>query len=168
MASVEIRRAQAADRAQIVSLLRERWGSEIVVSRGRAHDASRLPALVAWADERLAGLATLRFQARECELVTLDALRRGRGVGTALLRAAARTAAERGCSRLWLITSNDNLEALRFYQRRGMRLVAVHRGAIDRARELKPSIPAVGEHGIPIHDELELELTLDSEPPQDG
>ena len=68
--------------------------------------------------------------------------------------------ARRGCSRTWLITSNDNVNAIRFYQRRGMRLVAVHRGAIDEARQLKPSIPLVGKHGIPIHDELEFELPL--------
>jgi hypothetical protein len=66
----------------------------------------------------------------------------------------------RGRGRLWLITSNDNLNAIRFYQRRGMRLTAVHRGAIDEARQIKPSIPLIGEHGIPIHDELELELRL--------
>jgi hypothetical protein len=57
-----------------------------------------------------------------------------------------------------LITTNDNLEALRFYQRRGMRLVAVHRGAVDAAREMKPSISEVGEYGIPLHDELERSL----------
>jgi len=67
---------------------------------------------------------------------------------------------ENGCRRVWLITSNDNLDALRFYQRRGLRLVAVHRGAIDEARRVKPSIPATGEYGIPVRDEIELELQL--------
>ena len=61
----------------------------------------------------------------------------------------------------WVITINDNLDALRFYQRRGMRLVAVRPGAVDEARRLKPSIPVIGAQGIPIHDELELELRLD-------
>ena len=64
------------------------------------------------------------------------------------------------------MTSNDNLDALRFYQRRGMRIVAVHRGAVDEAREVRPSIPLVGEHGIEIHDELELEMTLARERPR--
>jgi hypothetical protein len=41
-----------------------------------------------------------------------------------------------------------------------MRLVAVHRGGVDEARRLKPSIPLIGEHGIPIHDELEFEREL--------
>ncbi|MGH2876950.1 MAG: hypothetical protein ACRDLV_11925 [Solirubrobacteraceae bacterium] len=40
--------------------------------------------------------------------------------------------------------------------------MAVHRGAFDEARRLKPSIPPVGEYGIAIHDELELEFLLRS------
>jgi hypothetical protein len=59
-----------------------------------------------------------------------------------------------------LTTTNDNLTAQWFYQRRGLQFVVTHRGAVDRARELKPSIPPIGEHGIEIHDELEYELLL--------
>ena len=87
-------------------------------------------------------------------------MRPGRGIGSTLLEGVANEARRRGCRRLWLITTNDNLNAIRFYQRRGLRLVAVHAGAVDDARRLKPSIPLVGEDGIPIRDELEFELEL--------
>jgi GNAT superfamily N-acetyltransferase len=99
-----------------------------------------------------------------CELVTLDAVVPGQGVGSGLLRAVTEEARACGSSRLWLITSNDNLDAVRFYQRRGLRLVAVHRGAVDEARRLNPSIPLIGDLGIPLHDELELELNLEATP----
>jgi hypothetical protein len=57
-----------------------------------------------------------------------------------------------------VITTNDNLDALRFYQRRGFRLAALHRGAVDDSRaRLKPQIPPIGDHGIKLRDELELE-----------
>jgi GNAT superfamily N-acetyltransferase len=158
--TIDVREPRGDDPVWIARFLREAWGSVAVVSRGRRHDASRLPALLAVEDEEIVGLATLRPDGSDCELVTLDAVVRGRGVGSALLDAAAEWARDRGCRRLWLITSNDNLDALRFYQRRGMRLVAVHRGAVDTAREMKPSIPEVGEYGIPLHDELELERSL--------
>ena len=82
-----------------------------------------------------------------------------------MLAAVAEEAVRRGARRLWLITSNDNLDALRFYQRRGMRLRAIHRDAIDQARLIKPSIPVVGNFGIAIRDELELELLLNSSDP---
>jgi hypothetical protein len=81
-------------------------------------------------------------------------------VGSALLDAAAATARAEGCARLRLITTNDNLDALRFYQRRGFRLVALRPGAVDVARVLKPQIPRTGDFGIAVRDELELEREL--------
>ncbi|MEU6427686.1 GNAT family N-acetyltransferase [Microbispora sp. NPDC046973] len=116
------------------------------------------PRFVALLDGELAGVATYAITGRECELVTLDSVREGAGVGTALVDAMAGAAQAGGAVRLWLVTTNDNLRALRFYQRYGFDLVAVHRDAVARSRELKPSIPEIGLDGIPIHHELELEL----------
>jgi GNAT superfamily N-acetyltransferase len=79
-----------------------------------------------------------------------------------LIDAVRQEAQRAGCKRLWLITTNDNLTALRFYQRRGFVLVAVHRNAVELSRKLKPQIPLIGEHGIPIRDEIELEMPLNN------
>jgi len=119
-----------------------------------------LPAFVAEDATRLLGLLTYRIADRQCEIVSLDSLVERRGVGTALLVAMQRAARDAGCRRLWLVTTNDNLAALRFYQRRGFLLVALHRNALDLSRRLKPEIPPVGRGGIPLRDELELELPL--------
>lgn len=59
--------------------------------------------------------------------------------------------------RIWLITTNDNLNALGFYQKRGFRIKAVYPGAVDEARRIKPEIPLAASNGIPIRDEIELE-----------
>jgi GNAT superfamily N-acetyltransferase len=158
--SLVIRAPRVAERDRIGQLLRAAWGSTTVMSRGRAHDASLLPALLAMRADEIVGLATYRPEASDCELVTLDAFLQGEGIGSALLDRVRQEAIRHGCKRLWLITTNDNLQAIRFYQRRGLRLVALHRGAVDDARLLKPSITKIGDHGIPIHDELELELEL--------
>jgi ribosomal protein S18 acetylase RimI-like enzyme len=156
-----IRELRPEERPWLEAHLRAAWGATEVVSRGQLHDASRLPALVSAEGETLTGVATYAPGANAYELVTIDALRAHQGIGTALLRAVADTARQAGAERLWLITSNDNLDALRFYQRRGFHLVAVRRDAIAYARlTLKPGIPEVGEYGIPIRDELELELPL--------
>jgi hypothetical protein len=78
--------------------------------------------------------------------------------GTALIEAAGQLARQQRCARLRVITTNDNVDALRFYQRRGFCLVTVHRGAVDRSRaRLKPEIPSVGAYGILVRDEIELE-----------
>jgi ribosomal protein S18 acetylase RimI-like enzyme len=156
---VTVRPLGEADREWVRTKLRELWDG-IVVGRGAVHDPSVLPGYVAENGGEPVGLLTYRIDGDECEVVTIDAFPEGVGAGTALLAAVAAAARDAGCRRVWLITTNDNLRALRFYQRRGFRLVAVHAGALDRSRELKPSIPEIGLHGIPLRDELELELTL--------
>lgn len=157
---LEVRLIREHDRVWIEALLREHWGSTVQVTRGRLHDASRLPGYVAVHDQERAGLITYRVEGDACEIITLNSLVEGRGIGTALVQAMRRAAVEAGCKRLWLITTNDNLTALRFWQKRGFSLVRLHRNAIADSRRLKPEIPLVGEHGIPIRDEIELEIIL--------
>ncbi|MGN6562877.1 MAG: GNAT family N-acetyltransferase [Thermomicrobiales bacterium] len=155
-----VRPVTAADRDWITQLLRERWGATLIVSRGQVHDAAALPGVVAATPAGLAGLATYRIAGDECELVTLDSLAPGQGIGTGLIAVVRAAAVAAGCRRLWLITTNDNLPALRFYQRRGFVLAALHRDAIAASRRLKPQIPLLGLDNIPIRDELELEMAL--------
>jgi hypothetical protein len=118
--------------------------------------------------ENRRGLATYRRLGRDAELVTLDAVPAGIGTGTALVETLAALLRAEGCTLLWLTMTNDNLSALRFYQRRGFRLIRVRLGAADAARRLKPSIPTVGAHGIPIHDELDLCRVLDDSAAEDA
>lgn len=168
MGDLQVRAATAADRDTITKLLTSSWGGTTVVAHGRAYDASELPALVAERDGDLVGLLTYSLSVSApsaysasgsgLEVVTLDATVRHGGIGSALLDAAVAAARDAGVSRLWLVTTNDNLDALRFYQRRGLRIVGVAPGAVDKARAVKPAIPTTGEYGIPLHDELTLEL----------
>lgn len=159
-AGIEIRSKEEADQAFVRSELVRHWFSTTIWSVDREYQADRLPAFIAWAGGERVGHITLAFDPGECEIVTLSATIDGRGIGTRLLDAAAEAARSRGAARLRLTTSNDNLRALALYQKRGWRLVAVHRGMIDRYREREPAIPVIGLNGIPLHDEIELELRL--------
>ena len=157
---LEVRPARDDERGVIERHVAELWGLP-VVSRGRVHDVSAMPALVCAEGDELLGFATYHpADDGTCELVTLLALRPRSGVGSALVEGVAREAMRLGCVRLWLVTTNDNLDALRFYQRRGLRIAAVHPGAMDEVRALKPGLPATGDHGIPLRDLIELELDL--------
>jgi GNAT superfamily N-acetyltransferase len=140
--------------------LEEHWGSTRILSRWRYHETKELPAFVAMQAGKPVGLATYYFEDKFCELVTLNAFVSGIGVGEGLLFAVRDAAKKAGCTKLWLTTSNDNLPALQFYQKRGMVIVAVHRFAIDEARKQNPAIPLLGHNGIPCRDELELEMLL--------
>ena len=137
------------------------WGADFVVTRGRKVYPADIPGFFA-EDGRgnKVGLATIEITGDQCELVTLDAMRKFRGIGTALVERVCEAARKAGCNRLWLITTNDNLDAIRFYQRRGFTIAAVHVNALAESRKLKPSIPEIGQHGIPLRDEIEFEMWL--------
>src|SRR5439155_6312609 len=107
------------------------------------------------------GLVTYNIVDESCEIVTINSIRPALGVGTALIEAVRDIALESGCKRLWLITTNDNMNALRFYQKRGFVLVAIYRNALELSRTLKSEIPMIGNEGIPLRDEIELEMILD-------
>jgi len=160
LAPYVIRQIGPNDRTWVNSVLRDHWGSTDVVSRGRLHHADQLAGFVATDTSSNLGMVTYTIVGTECEIVTLNSLSEGRGVGSALLKAVKSIARESTCTHLRLVTTNDNLKALRFYQMQGFVLVALHRNALDESRKLKPGIPATGSDGIPIRDELELELVL--------
>lgn len=148
------------DLPRVRALWRERWGDEFVVAHGVTYRPDGLDGFVIEDGEEWIGLVTLAFTNDECEIVTIDSLREGAGIGTRLIEKAAEAARAHDCRRLYLITTNDNLRALGFYQKRGFVLAALHRGAIDEARKIKPSIPLTGKNGIPLRDEIELEMSL--------
>ena len=158
-ADLRVRALRDDERAWARAVLEESWG-ETVIGGGREHRPAALPALVAEDGGERAGLATYLIEDDECELVTLDALTVGGGIGGALVEALADTARAAGCTRVHLITTNDNLPALRLYQRHGFVLAGVRRGGAAQARRRKPQIPATGHAGIPIRDELILERAL--------
>jgi len=155
-----IRERKPADTAAVDAFL-ARHNSLRVVRRRELVDVRPHPMLLAEEDGRLLGLLTYVPEPPRWEVLTLHVDEQWRGFGTALIDAVTERARAAGCTALWLITTNDNVDALRFYQRRGFRLVALRPGAVDDSRErLKPEISPLGEYGIPLRDELELELQL--------
>ena len=161
-----IRPIFASDKAWVEDTLNEHWGSTRMVSRGVLHDITAQDGFIATREgsgERI-GLATYAIrgaiQGGECEMTLLQSLAEGIGVGAALTLAVRDAAIAAGCGRLWLITTNDNSHALRFYQRRGFTIAAIHINALEQARKLKPGIPLTGADGIPLRDEIELEMRL--------
>lgn len=136
------------------------WHGPEIVSRGRLHEADKLAGFVAISDSKLVGLVTFISREDATEIITINSLEPGKDIGSALLSKVKQVAGVSGHKRLWLVTTNDNMAALRFYQREGFVLVALHREAIIESRRLKPTIPRFGIAGIPLRDELELEYDL--------
>jgi GNAT superfamily N-acetyltransferase len=158
---MNVRPVTTADREWIADVITSAFGSVQIVSHGELiEDASLLDGFAVEHDGRPIGCALVNVVGDAAELVALVTTYRGAGAGTALLEAVVERARSEGWSRLWLITSNDNTDAMRMYQRAGWDWVDFRRDAITRAREIKPEIPLTGNHGIPIRHEIEFEAPL--------
>lgn len=149
-----------ADRSELENLLRLRWSDGAVFVRGRMLRPHDVEALGACLDGRLQGVATWRVEDGLFYMLTVNNITDQRGVASALLDRVLAMAREQGFSSLRVVISNDNWPALRFYQKRGFHLVALHVGVVDAMRREFPSIPERGVEGIPMRDELELEIAL--------
>ena len=136
------------------------WGGPMVVTLGKLYDTSNLSGFVADGDGALLGAILYRIDKDECEISVLFSLVQNIGAGTKLLDAVIDTAKQSGVQRIWLITTNDDTQAIRFYQKYGFKLKTVHIGAIEVTRKLKNELPSLGNDNIPIEHEFEFEIFL--------
>lgn len=158
--TIQVRPVRHDDRERIRELIRDRWEDDTVVANGTVYQPAELDGFLAMQGEQVVGLATYRIDQGACEIVTIDALVEGGGVGRSLIEAVYERALRAGCARLWVITTNDNERAQAFYDKLGFRVAAVRQGAVNESRKLKPSIPLVGRSGIAITDEIEYERRI--------
>ena len=159
MSDFIVRVVDSDDGDWIAQFITERWGADFIAAHYEVFRCRDLPGFVAVEADEKVGLLTYKIVAGDCEVVSLDSLRPGMGIGTGLIDAVKAAAIKSGCRRLWLVTTNDNMNALRFYQKRGFVLVKINRNAIEFARNLKP-VPLIGDEGSPLRDEIELEIIL--------
>jgi GNAT superfamily N-acetyltransferase len=157
---VVIRPVRESDRPTVEWLTTQLWGApEVAVHEGVFYPAA-LPGFIAERAGRIAGLVAFEVRAGVLEIVTINALELYQGIGTLLIEAVRAEAKRLGCQQVTLTTTNDNMGALRFYQRRGFRIAAIRPGAVDRTRQRKPEIPLTGDFGIPLHDEIDLSCPM--------
>jgi ribosomal protein S18 acetylase RimI-like enzyme len=160
MTFFQIRPTNEHDRSFIRELITRQWKAEAVVLHGEIYYPAELPGFIAELDNEIYGLITYRVLGDQCEIITLDSLKEGQGIGTLLIEAVNEKAIETYCARVGVITTNDNLPALGFYQKHGFKIKEITINAVEISRLLKPSIPLTGFQGIPIRDEIRLEKSL--------
>ena len=157
MARSEIKNS---DREEIATFVERYWHSKKVVSGGRAFFPHEEEGFLERRNGEIVGLLTYHIENDAVEILTLNSTLAGEGIGSSLMLNAIDRARERDCRKIWLTTTNDLLRAIGFYQRLGFRMVAINIGAVDEARKIKPEIPRSGERGVPIHDEIVMELAI--------
>lgn len=147
---------------KISDFFNDRWGSDFIVSGSEKLYGKDLPGFVIYDNDKIVGLLTYHLKDDNCEIVTLDSLKPNSGIGSALINAMIDKTRKQKFSRLWLMTTNDNIDAMRFYQRRGFVFSGININAIQKSRELGQEIPEKGQYDIPIRDEIELEFPINS------
>lgn len=157
---MEYTRISESNRTEINQFIKEHWYSTKMVVRGQEFDMSEMEGVVARNEGQIIGLITYVTRNSVCEIMSLDSLAEKQGIGTALLNMVIQEAKENNIQKVVLITTNDNINAIRFYQRRGFDMANLYRNILDVSRKLKPEIPLVGENDIPLRHEIEFEMTL--------
>ena len=152
---------QDSDRPEVAQFIEKHWGSRKMMSCGKVYDADDLEGIIERDQAEMVALLTMRVDTDGLEILSVNSVVAGRRIGTSLILAAIEEARKRACVKVWLATTNDNLRAVALYQRLGFRITEVHVGMVDEARKIKPEIPRVGADGIPVHDELILELQIE-------
>lgn len=138
----------------------ENWYSTDISVRGEIIDCTKVDGFLIQEDNTIIGLVTYKFFGDICEIVSIDSKKENLGLGSALLKEVEHVAIEKNCKKMRLITTNDNLRALQFYQKRGYYITKIYPNAMDEVRKQKSDVPLIGENGIPLRDELELEKEL--------
>ena len=157
---IHIRLLEEADRKWVSQLIKEEWSSSRIVTRGRSYNIEDLSGFIAVYKNEKVGLLTYNFENNECEIITLNSLIEKIGIATCLLWSLESFMQSKKVKRIWVITTNDNIDALRFYQMKGFQIKTIYVDAIKKSRVLKPEIPNLGFYDIEIRDEIELEKKL--------
>ena len=114
------------------------WGSDILVSKGKIYKAEDLDGILTYENNKIIGLGLYYIKNNACEIVLLETFLQNKGIGTQIIEKIKENAKMKNCKRIWLITSNDNIDAIKFYQRRGFSIANIYKNAMDKSRELKP------------------------------
>ena len=138
----------------------DNWFSTDMCVRGKIIDGTQLDGFLLQEENKIIGLVTYTFWGDVCEIVSLDSKKENIGIGSTLLKEVERVAIDNNCKKMRLITTNDNMRALQFYQKRGYCLTKLYPNAMEEVRRVKPNVPELGDNDIPLRDEIELEKLL--------
>lgn len=147
-------------REKVNKILEKEWEETKIISRGKIIDGTKLDGFIAIKDTKIIGLITYIIENDECEIVSLNSFIENNGIGSKLIDKVKRCAKENNCKHLVLITTNNNVRAIEFYQKRGFEFSNIYINAIENSRKLKPRIPLYDDNGLPIKDEIEFKIKL--------
>lgn len=157
---MKLYRIDGQNRSLINTFIKQHWYTTTMIIRGKEIDMTKTEGFFFSEDDKITGLITYIVYNHILEIISLDSLTENQGIGSKLVEAVINEAKERKCEKIVLITTNDNINAIKFYQKRGFDMALLYRNALDISRKLKPEIPLIGDNSIPLRHEIEFELIL--------
>ena len=157
---MECKRINSRNRNLINAFIKQHWYTTTMIIRGKEIDMTKVEGFYFIEEKNIIGLITYIVYNDILEITSLDSLQENQGIGSKLVEAVIYEAKERKCQKIILITTNDNINAIKFYQKRGFDMAHLFRNALDISRKLKPDIPLIGENSIPLRHEIEFELSI--------
>lgn len=160
--NIQVKPVTPADALWLENLVENDWGGNPLVVRTVSYYPHKMAGLVAFEGDKRVGVLSYEIRDDICEIIIFEVFNKFKGIGTQMLDALKKLVKTQGCKKIYLMTTNDNLEALRFYQKRGFTISGIHLDSVKKSREIKPSIGLTGDYGIPVRDEIDLILDLNS------
>lgn len=157
---MECERINSLNRNLIDAFIKQHWHTTTMIIRGKEIDMTKTEGFYFSKEENIIGLITYIVYDDILEITSLDSVYENRGIGSKLVENVIHEAKERGFQKIVLITTNDNINAIKFYQKRGFDMVRLFHNALDISRKLKPEIPLIGDNSIPLRHEIEFELLI--------
>lgn len=157
---IHIRPVSGSDKDWIHKFIVKQWGADKIVLPDGIFIPSELKGFIAVKNGKPVGIVTYANVLSTCKIITLNAFEKHIGIGTLLLESVINVSKRDNLREISLFTTNDNVDGLRFYQKRGFIIKKVFIDQIVNARKIKPEISEIGEYGIPIRDDIELSLRL--------
>jgi ribosomal protein S18 acetylase RimI-like enzyme len=119
----------------IAPFITEHWGSSMIVSKGKIFNSAELKGFICKENNNIVGLITYRIENNECEIVSLNSTVENRGLGTSLINKMINHSRKNNYQRIWVMTTNDNTKAIRFYQKRGFEWVGYYKDSIQKSKK---------------------------------
>ena len=157
---MEYKKLKEGNREEVNKFIKKNWYSTDMFVGGDIIDMTTIDGIVVYEEGKIVALETYRIKDKECEIISLDSLKEGQGKGTELIKREIQKAKDNLCKRVKVITTYDKIHAIEFYQKRGFDMFKLYHNAVNRARQMKPSIPLLGDNNIFINHEIEFQFLI--------
>lgn len=142
------------EKDSIMAKIKTNWGSTSIVYSGMVYDLNTLKGIALKNNDIIVSILFYQVINKELNIILLESFVKRKGFGRIILQKIKEISKGNKYKRIIVTTTNDNIDAIKFYQLNEFDIIEVKFNAVDLSRKIKPEIPSVGNYGIKIKHEL--------------